>query len=143
MKTNRLMLLAGLSVLAVAPAIAHHAFAAEYDAKQFITVKGALTAVDWKPKKSPNLRRLRNVRENPRVALLADHYADDWNQLWWVRVDGWASVVDDEQGFRGWQVRADARSPRRRAATLGPAHPGPVGTGCDPGPALGERSSRC
>jgi PPOX class probable F420-dependent enzyme len=58
------------------------------------------TAVDWKPKKSPNLRRLRNVRENPRVALLADHYADDWDQLWWVRVDGWASVVEDEQGLQ-------------------------------------------
>ena len=58
------------------------------------------TAVDWKPKKSPNLRRLRNVRENPRVALLADHYAEDWDQLWWVRVDGWASVVEDEQGLQ-------------------------------------------
>jgi PPOX class probable F420-dependent enzyme len=58
------------------------------------------TAVDYKPKKSTNLRRLRNVRENPRVALLADHYDDDWNQLWWVRIDGWASVVEDEQGLR-------------------------------------------
>jgi PPOX class probable F420-dependent enzyme len=56
------------------------------------------TAVDHKPKKSPNLRRLRNIRENPRVALLADHYDDDWDVLWWVRVDGWASVVDDAQG---------------------------------------------
>jgi PPOX class probable F420-dependent enzyme len=56
------------------------------------------TAVDHKPKKSLNLRRLRNIRENPRVALLADFYDDDWDVLWWVRVDGWASVVDDEQG---------------------------------------------
>ena len=55
------------------------------------------TAVDHKPKKSANLRRLRNIRENPRVALLADHYADDWDQLWWVRVDGWASIVEDER----------------------------------------------
>ena len=58
------------------------------------------TAVDHKPKKSPNLRRLRNIRENPRVALLADFYDDDWDLLWWVRVDGWASVVDDEQGLQ-------------------------------------------
>ena len=55
------------------------------------------TAVDHKPKKSPNLRRLRNIRENPRVALLADHYAEDWDELWWVRVDGWASIVEDER----------------------------------------------
>jgi len=50
------------------------------------------TAVDHKPKKSTNLRRLRNIRENPRVALLADNYSENWDELWWVRVDGWASV---------------------------------------------------
>ena len=53
------------------------------------------TAVDHKPKTTPNLRRLRNIRENPRVALLADHYAEDWDTLWWVRVDGRASIVTD------------------------------------------------
>jgi PPOX class probable F420-dependent enzyme len=58
------------------------------------------TAVDHKPKKSVNLRRLRNIRENPRVALLADHYAEDWDLLWWVRVDGWASVVEDERSLQ-------------------------------------------
>jgi PPOX class probable F420-dependent enzyme len=57
-------------------------------------------AVDHKPKKSPNLRRLRNIRENPRVALLVDHYDEDWDELWWARVDGWASVVEDEQGLQ-------------------------------------------
>ncbi|MGH3407591.1 MAG: TIGR03668 family PPOX class F420-dependent oxidoreductase, partial [Streptosporangiaceae bacterium] len=58
------------------------------------------TAVDYKPKKSTNLRRLRNIRENPRVALLADHYDDDWDMLWWVRVDGWASVVEDDRALQ-------------------------------------------
>jgi len=52
------------------------------------------TAVDHKPKTTPNLRRLRNIRENPRVALLADHYAEDWDALWWVRVDGRASILE-------------------------------------------------
>lgn len=51
------------------------------------------TAVDHKPKTTVNLRRLRNILENPRVALLADHYAEDWDALWWVRVDGRASIV--------------------------------------------------
>jgi PPOX class probable F420-dependent enzyme len=58
------------------------------------------TTVDHKPKKSANLRRLRNVRENPRVALLVDYYDEDWDQLWWVRIEGWASVVDDERGLQ-------------------------------------------
>ena len=57
------------------------------------------TAVDHKPKKSTNLRRLKNIRENPKVALLADHYEDDWDLLWWARADGWASVVEDERGL--------------------------------------------
>lgn len=58
------------------------------------------TAVDHKPKTTPNLRRLRNIRENPRVALLADHYGEDWDELWWVRVDGRASILDDHDAMR-------------------------------------------
>ncbi|MCQ4081778.1 TIGR03668 family PPOX class F420-dependent oxidoreductase [Streptomyces sp. RB6PN25] len=53
-------------------------------------------AVDHKPKRTHDLRRLRNIGENPQVAVLADHYADDWTALWWVRADGHAVVVDDE-----------------------------------------------
>jgi len=45
--TQQALLIAGLSLLGAAPLLAHHSFAAEYDVKQFITVKGALTAVDW------------------------------------------------------------------------------------------------
>jgi PPOX class probable F420-dependent enzyme len=53
------------------------------------------SAVDAKPKRTTALRRLDNVRANPRVAVLADHYDDaDWNGLWWVRADGTARVLD-------------------------------------------------
>ena len=52
-------------------------------------------AVDNKPKRSPDLKRLRNIAANPAVTLLVDHYDDDWDRLWWVRVDGSARVVDD------------------------------------------------
>jgi PPOX class probable F420-dependent enzyme len=53
-------------------------------------------AVDHKPKSTWQLRRLRNIRENDRVALLADHYSDDWSALWWVRADGTAELVEDD-----------------------------------------------
>jgi PPOX class probable F420-dependent enzyme len=53
-----------------------------------------VTAIDHKPKTTTRLRRLRNIAENPRVALLADAYSDDWSQLWWARADGSARVVD-------------------------------------------------
>ena len=48
--------------------------------------------IDDKPKSSTDLRRLRNMAENPRVSLLVDHYADDWHELWWARADGSAAV---------------------------------------------------
>jgi PPOX class probable F420-dependent enzyme len=44
------------------------------------------------------LRRLANVRENPAVAMLVDHYNDaDWTALWWVRADGLGRVLDPEE----------------------------------------------
>jgi PPOX class probable F420-dependent enzyme len=58
------------------------------------------TAVDHKPKTTTNLRRLRNITENPQVALLADHYTDDWAELWWARADGRASIVSDETAMQ-------------------------------------------
>jgi len=57
------------------------------------------TAVDAKPKSTRALRRLDNVRANPRASLIVDHYDDDWSQLWWVRVDGRARVVDDDRAI--------------------------------------------
>jgi PPOX class probable F420-dependent enzyme len=54
-----------------------------------------LTAVDRKPKRSPRLQRLENVRANPDVALLVHHYEEDWSRLWWVRLRGRARVVEE------------------------------------------------
>jgi len=50
---------------------------------------------DVKPKTTRRLRRLANVAANPAVALLVDHYEDDWSALWWVRADGRGRVLDD------------------------------------------------
>ncbi len=52
------------------------------------------SAVDAKPKRSPHLQRLANVRANPEVTLLVDHYEDDWSKLWWVRVRGRGRVLE-------------------------------------------------
>ena len=53
------------------------------------------SAVDAKPKSTFALRRLDNIAAHPHVSLLVDFYDDDWQQLWWVRVDGTARVVVD------------------------------------------------
>jgi PPOX class probable F420-dependent enzyme len=51
------------------------------------------TAVDAKPKVTARLQRLANVRAHPWASLLVDHYEEDWDALWWVRVDGPAAVL--------------------------------------------------
>lgn len=54
-----------------------------------------VTAVDAKPKSGKRLRRLRDIAENPKVAVLVDHYREDWSALWWARADGTARVLTD------------------------------------------------
>lgn len=53
------------------------------------------SALDAKPKRVPpaGLRRVRNIRANPRVALLFDHYEEDWRRLRYVMVQGQAELL--------------------------------------------------
>jgi PPOX class probable F420-dependent enzyme len=53
------------------------------------------TAIDQKPKRaSPQrLTRVRNIRSRPRVALLIDHYEDDWRRLWYALIRGKAELL--------------------------------------------------
>jgi PPOX class probable F420-dependent enzyme len=72
------------------------------------------SAVDSKPKRTTELRRLANVGENPRVAVLVDHYDDDdWSALWWARADGAGRVLepDDPEARRAAELLRD-RYPR-------------------------------
>jgi len=58
-------------------------------------------AIDEKPKskKGLALKRMRNIAANPRVALVIDHYEEDWTQLGYVLIRGTARVVDDPQEY--------------------------------------------
>ncbi|WP_328463433.1 TIGR03668 family PPOX class F420-dependent oxidoreductase [Streptomyces sp. NBC_00448] len=55
-------------------------------------------AVDHKPKRSPRLKRLANIRANAAVSLLVDGYHEDWDRLWWARADGRARVLPPAAG---------------------------------------------
>jgi PPOX class probable F420-dependent enzyme len=52
-------------------------------------------AVDHKPKRSPRLRRLENIRVNPHAEAVVDHFDERWSRLWWVRASGRAREVED------------------------------------------------
>jgi PPOX class probable F420-dependent enzyme len=71
-----------------------------------------VTAVDAKPKTTTDLQRLRNLRANPEVALLADLYDDDWSELWWARADGLARILDDPSAMAGPVRQLAARYPQ-------------------------------
>jgi coenzyme F420-0:L-glutamate ligase / coenzyme F420-1:gamma-L-glutamate ligase len=61
-----------------------------------LTRASIFIALDEKPKDVPvtRLKRVRNILENPEVALIADRYAEDWELLAFVMVRGRAELLD-------------------------------------------------
>ena len=55
-------------------------------------------ALDAKPKRvaPQHLKRVRNIRENPQVALVVDRYSDDWSVLAYVLIRGMARLLPPE-----------------------------------------------
>ena len=64
-----------------------------------------VTIIDDKPKSTRNLQRLINIEVNPTVSVLADQYTEDWDGLWWVRIDGTATI---HQGDSRWTTALGA-----------------------------------
>lgn len=48
--------------------------------------------IDEKPKSGRRLKRLRNIEETGKAALVVDHYDEDWTQLAWVMLRGIATI---------------------------------------------------
>ena len=51
--------------------------------------------IDEKPKRTAptNLKRLRNIRDNPQVSLVIDYYEEDWSKLCYVLITGTARIL--------------------------------------------------
>jgi PPOX class probable F420-dependent enzyme len=80
------------------------------------------SAVDAKPKRATTLRRLANVAANPRVAVLVDAYAEDWDALWWARADGAGRVLagDDAEARSAIALLAERYGQYREQPPAGP-----------------------
>jgi PPOX class probable F420-dependent enzyme len=64
----------------------------------FIQQAGRLyVPIDAKPKRGDpsNLKRLRNLREQPEAVLLLDSYDEDWTRLRWLAIRARATILDD------------------------------------------------
>lgn len=78
--------------------------------------------VDEKPKRVAGraLKRVRNILDNPRVALVADRYDDrDWSRLGWVMLRGRAEVLDAGAEHDRAQERLRRRYPPLREMAIG------------------------
>src|SRR6516164_861160 len=79
------------------------------------------TAVDHKPKQvaPEKLARVKNIQRSPHVALLIDHYDEDWSKLWYVLVRGKAKLVQASNLERAKAFRAlRAKYPQYAAGML-------------------------
>lgn len=59
------------------------------------------SAIDAKPKRRApgQLQRVKNIRENPRVSVLVDHYEEEWGRLRYVIVQGRADLLMEGDEF--------------------------------------------
>lgn len=81
-----------------------------------------VTMIDHKPKTTQRLQRLINIEHDPRVSLIVDHYSEEWDELWWVRADGTATVHhQDELWARARDSLADKYDQYAKRSPQGPA----------------------
>lgn len=72
--------------------------------------------IDGKPKKPSGrpLKRLRNLIENPKAALVVDRYEEDWRRLGWVMLQGRAEILASGPEHDLAQARLSQRYPQLR-----------------------------
>jgi PPOX class probable F420-dependent enzyme len=72
----------------------------------------AYWAVDHKPKRSTDLKRIRNLEANPAVEFVVDGYEENWQRLWWVRCSGTARMVESETERRSALQALEEKYPK-------------------------------
>jgi PPOX class probable F420-dependent enzyme len=84
------------------------------DAALYITI-------DEKPKQAgAPLKRLRNIAENPAVAVVVDRYDDDWTRLGWVMLRGRAEILTAGTEHARAQALLRARYPQLGGMRIAP-----------------------
>lgn len=78
-------------------------------------------AIDQKPKRNRGkpLKRLGNIADNPRVAVVFDHYDEDWRRLGWVMLHGRAEILTGGIEHDRAQSRMRSRYPQLAGMRIG------------------------
>jgi PPOX class probable F420-dependent enzyme len=76
--------------------------------------------IDTKPKRGDPrvLKRLRNIRAQPNVALLLDRYDEDWGRLRWLLVRARARILEGGDERAAALAALEARYPQYAAMRL-------------------------
>jgi PPOX class probable F420-dependent enzyme len=76
--------------------------------------------IDEKPKRRPAtaLKRLKNIAENPAVAVIVDRYDEDWARLGWVMLRGRAEILREGQEHQDAQALLRSRYPQLAAMRI-------------------------
>jgi PPOX class probable F420-dependent enzyme len=75
--------------------------------------------VDEKPKRTDiPLKRVRNILENPAVAVTVDRWDEDWTRLGWIMLRGKADILADGEEHDAAQLSLRSRYPQYRAMDL-------------------------
>jgi PPOX class probable F420-dependent enzyme len=78
-------------------------------------------SVDEKPKRTDiPLKRLRNIAENPAVAITVDRWDEDWSRLAWVMLRGSAVILSGGDEHDHAQGALRRRYEQYRAMDLAP-----------------------
>lgn len=115
MKTKLVVCMAGLLVAAAVPLLAHHSFAAEYDANAKLTLKGNVTKIDWM---------------NPHIWIYLDAKDESGKMVHWqceggppntLTRNGWtkdALKTGDEVTIEGFRAKDGTNTCNSRSVTL-------------------------
>ena len=88
----------------------------------YIVIKNSIfITIDRKPKtgNETNLKRLRNIIENPNVAFITDHYEDNWQNIGWIMVRGRAQILHSGPIYTKGQVSLKKKYSQYRNMDLG------------------------
>src|ERR1700685_1420150 len=115
MKAAFAFLVAGLALLAPAAALAHHSFAAEYDAKKPVTLKGTVSKVEWT---NPHARFYIDVKDESGTVTTWNLELASPNVL---TRNGWTRHslnVGDQVTVEGAQAKDGSQMANARTVTL-------------------------
>jgi len=77
--------------------------------------------IDEKPKRTgAPLKRIRNIEENPAIAVTIDRWDEDWTRLAWIMLRGEAEILLAGEEHNRAQAALRQRYPQYRTMNLAP-----------------------